>query len=89
MTQEEFDKAPKVERILYDKTGMLAKNHTDIIDAMTEYAESEVKKLNIFSVSQHRELLLAYQKWYDADMLNNQISSVEECVENFLANNCG
>lgn len=89
MTQEEFDKAPKVEQILYDKTGMLAKNHTDIIDAMTEYAESEVKKLNIFSVSQHRELLLAYQKWYDADMLNNQISSVEECVENFLANNCG
>ncbi len=62
MTQEEYDNAPKVEQILYDKTGMLAKNHTDIIEAMTEYAEGEVKKLNIFSVSQQRELLFDYEK---------------------------
>jgi hypothetical protein len=45
MTQEEFDKAPKVEQILYDCTGMLAKNHTDIIEAMIKYAEIEVKKI--------------------------------------------
>ncbi|MDX5583519.1 MAG: hypothetical protein QNK20_01120 [Aureibaculum sp.] len=50
MTQKEYNKAPKVEQILYDKTGMLAKNHTDIIEAMTEYAESEVKKLNISKI---------------------------------------
>jgi hypothetical protein len=62
MTQEEYDNAPKVEQILYDKTGMLVKNHTDIIEAMTEYAEGEVKKLNIFSVSQQRELLFDYEK---------------------------
>jgi hypothetical protein len=70
MTQKEFDKAPKVEQILYDKTGMLAKNHTDIIEAMTEYAESEVKKLNIFSVNQQRELLSQYN-----DYLNMQYQS--------------
>jgi len=51
MTQEEFDKAPKIEQVLYDCTGMLAKNHPDIIEAMTIYADSEVKKLNLHDVS--------------------------------------
>ena len=87
MTQEEFDKAPKVERILYDKTGMLAKNHTDIIDAMTEYAESEVKKLNIFSVSQHRELLIAYEDYLNEyHTKEDRIKQVDKYLK---ANNCG
>ena len=65
MTQEEFDKAPKIEQVLYDCTGMLAKNHSDIIEAMTLYAESEVKKLNLLDVSNRRELLLAFSNWWN------------------------
>jgi ribonuclease BN (tRNA processing enzyme) len=62
MTQEEFDKAPKIEQVLYDCTGMIAENHSDIIEAMTIYAESEVKKLNLLDVSNRRELLIAFSK---------------------------
>jgi len=51
MTQKEYDKAPKIEQVLYNCTGFLAKNHPSIIEAMTIYAESEVKKLGLFSVT--------------------------------------
>lgn len=50
MTQEEFDKAPKAEQILYDCTGMLAKNHPDIIEIMKLYVQSEVEKLNLANI---------------------------------------
>ena len=40
MTQEEFDKAPLLDQILYNKTGMLAENHTSIAEAMEEYAQN-------------------------------------------------
>ena len=39
MTQEEFDKAPKLDQILYDTTGMLVKNNKSIKEAMQKYAE--------------------------------------------------
>lgn len=39
MTQEEFDRAPKLNQILYDTTGMLVINHSDIKESMEKYAE--------------------------------------------------
>ena len=47
------------------------------------------KLLNLHSVSQQRELLLAYQKWYDDNLNICEIGSIEDCVEGFIANNCG
>lgn len=82
MTQEEYDKAPEIDKILYDKTGMLAKNHTGIIEAMTEYAESEVKKLGLFSVSQQRELLISFFNWYQDDQ--KELSNNETIIDAYL-----
>jgi len=42
MTQDEFNKAPKLDQILYDCTGMLVKNHPDIADAMQKYADQQL-----------------------------------------------
>ena len=39
MTDEEYEKASDLEKILYDRTGMLAKNHPSIVEAMEEYAK--------------------------------------------------
>jgi len=51
MTQDDFNKAPLIEQILYDTTGMLTKNHTDIIEAMNKYHEAKLKLLGIADVS--------------------------------------
>ena len=55
MTQEEFDKSPLLNQILYDKTGMLAENHTSIAEAMEEYHQAKLKLLGIGGVNQQRE----------------------------------
>ena len=47
MTQEEFDKAPLLDQILYDETGMLAKNHPSIAEAMEKYHQAKLKLLGI------------------------------------------
>ena len=39
MTQDEFNKAPKLDQILYDETGMLTENHPSIVEAMKKYAK--------------------------------------------------
>lgn len=51
MTQEEFDKAPLLDQILYDETGMLVENHTDIAEAMEKYHQAKLKLLGIAAVS--------------------------------------
>lgn len=51
MTQEEFDKAPLLDQILYDTTGMLVENHPYIAEAMDEYHQSKLKLLGIADVS--------------------------------------
>ena len=56
MTEEEYNKASDLEKILYDRTGMLAENHTDIVEAMDRYAD-KFKILNKHFVSQRSELL--------------------------------
>ena len=45
MTQEEFDKAPLLDQILYDATGMLVENHPSIAKAMEEYHKRKLKLL--------------------------------------------
>ena len=42
MTEDEFNKAPKLDQILYDCTGMLVKNHHDIAEAMQKYADQQL-----------------------------------------------
>jgi hypothetical protein len=58
-------------------------------DYMKRFKEIIDKLLNLHSVRQQRELLLAYQKWYDDNLNICEIGSIEDCVEGFIANNCG
>lgn len=51
MTQEEFDKAPLLDQILYDTTGMLVENHKSIAEAMEKYHQAKLKLLGIADVS--------------------------------------
>lgn len=51
MTQEEFDKAPLLDQILYDETGMLVENHPSIAKAMEKYHQAKLKLLGIADVS--------------------------------------
>lgn len=51
MTQEEFDKAPLLDQILYDTTGMLVENHQSIAEAMDKYHQSKLKLLGIANVN--------------------------------------
>ena len=51
MTQEEFDKAPLLDQILHDTTGMLVENHSCIADAMDKYHQAKLKLLGIADVS--------------------------------------
>ena len=54
MTQEEFDKAPLLDQILYDETGMLVENHPSIAEAMEKYHQAKLKLLGIGGVSDSR-----------------------------------
>ena len=42
MTQEEFDKSPLLDQILYDCTGMLVKNNKGVAEAMQKYADQQL-----------------------------------------------
>ena len=57
MTQEEFDKAPLLDQILYDTTGMLAENHPSIAEAMDKYHQAKLKLLGIDDVVGQSEQL--------------------------------
>ena len=50
MTQEEFDKAPLLDQILYDTTGMLVENHPSIAEAMDKYHKAQLKLLGLTDV---------------------------------------
>jgi hypothetical protein len=50
MTQEEFDKAPLLDQILYDTTGMLVENHPSIAEAMEKYHQAKLKLMSIADV---------------------------------------
>jgi hypothetical protein len=57
MTQEEFDKAPLLDQILYDTTGMLTENHPSIVEAMEKYHQAKLKLLGIADVVRRSEQL--------------------------------
>lgn len=57
MTQEEFDKAPLLDQILYDTTGMLVENHKSIAEAMEKYHQAKLKLLGIADVVGRSEQL--------------------------------
>lgn len=52
MTQEEFDKSPLLDQILYDCTGMLAENHPSIVEAMQKYADAQLLKTAVVGQSE-------------------------------------
>jgi N-acetyl-anhydromuramyl-L-alanine amidase AmpD len=87
MTQEEFDKAPLLNQVLYDCTGMLAENHPDIVECMQEYAKA--LQLLQANVSNRRELLKAFQDHYQSNKFNDE-RTFDWNIDNFLkAFNCG
>jgi hypothetical protein len=80
MTQEDFDKAPLLDQILYDTTGMLVENHKDIAEAMEKYHQAKLKLLGIADVSVNevpfnmQDLMLYYGK--SEFVFNSPISEV-------------
>ncbi len=87
MTQDDFNKAPLVEQILYDTTGMLAKNHTDIIEAMNKYHEAKLKLLGIADVSNRRELLIAvFEKMNRPQITMLEIGGYDKLADELLSN---
>jgi hypothetical protein len=56
MTQEEYNKAPLLDQILYDETGMLVENHQDIAKAMEKYHQAKLELLGIGGVINCTEL---------------------------------
>ncbi|MBE9468997.1 MAG: hypothetical protein IMY72_11860 [Bacteroidetes bacterium] len=81
MTQDDFDKAPKVEQILYDCTGMLARNHPDLIEAMTKYAQQQVGNIQRVSV-----LLFDFLYYVRNGTQDTPIKEIKEGIKTFLAN---
>ena len=81
MTEEEYNKAPKLDQILYDCTGMLVENHTDIAEAMQKYADEQ---LNILLVSKQRELLIAFAETITYQKYESITYNASSVVDNFL-----
>ena len=44
MTQDEFNKAPLLDQVLYDQTGLIASNHPSFAKAMEEYAKLKIEE---------------------------------------------
>ncbi len=88
MTQEEFDKAPLLDQILYDETGMLIENHPSIAKAMEEYHQAKLKLLGIGGVSQQRELLDLLTEIANSDTLYSNTRH-RIIARKLLKSNCG
>ena len=56
MTGKEYNKASELEKILYDCTGMLAKKHPSIVEAMQKYATAINKNVVLPDVINCTEL---------------------------------
>lgn len=85
MTQEEFDKAPLLDQILYDETGILVENHPSIAEAMEEYHQAKLKLLGIGDVSNRRKLFDKFYEWLDglSQAEYDDMSLTDKC-ENFF-----
>ena len=74
-----FNKAPKLDQILYDCTGMLVKNHPDIAEAMQKYADQQL-------ISKQRELLISFHAYIDETQGFAPKPLNERRVDNFIKN---
>lgn len=83
MTQEEFDKAPLLDQILYDTTGMLVENHKDVAEAMEIYHQAKLKLLGIGDIVGQSELLLDFVRWQNRS--SKWVTIPESMVDNYLA----
>jgi len=62
---------------------------TELNDGKIAVVQATEKLLDLFSVSQQRELLLAFLEFYHDDKYNTVNTTFSEDVDMFLANNCG
>jgi DNA-binding transcriptional regulator LsrR (DeoR family) len=58
MAAEDFYKAPLLDQILYDETGMLVENHPSIAEAMEKYHQAKLKLLSVGDVVGQSEQLV-------------------------------
>ena len=66
MTHEDFVKAPLLDQILYDMTGMLVENHPSIAEAMDKYHQAKLKLSRPHDVSNSAEYTRGYRDgWRD------------------------
>ena len=79
MTQDEFDKAPLLDQILYDETGMLVKNHPDIKDCMQKYADQQ---LILSGVTQRSEQFFALLRYTMPDQFTDV--ALKNIVKGFI-----
>lgn len=85
MTEDDFNKAPLLDQILYDCTGMLVKNHPAIKESMQKYADQQ---LILSSVGSRRRLLDDFYNKLD-DLTQgefDELSLTEKC-EKYLFKN--
>ena len=70
------------------KVGKAIHCHDTLLIFAKNYHEEQVKKLNIHSVSQQRELLISYTKYYNRKYKNNFDNNVSfgEIADDFLSN---
>jgi hypothetical protein len=78
MTQEEFDKSPLLDQILYDCTGMLAENHPSIVEAMQKYADAQLLKTAV--VGQSEQFNCDGCRWFNSCGLRIDYNNVR-CEE--------
>jgi len=62
---------------------------TELNDGQIAVVQATEKLLDLFSVSQQRELLLAFLEFYHNPKYNTVNTTFSEDVDMFLANNCG
>ena len=75
-----------------DELNKIIDRYTDGNYLIGKTAKEEMAKdiLALFNVSQQRELLLAFGKWYNNnDVIKPKSFVLSDDVEMFLANNCG
>ncbi len=68
----------------------MADDNKEMIEEIEAYVKKREEQLTLTDVSQHRELLLAYEIYNASeDDKENHMKYLENLVDTYLANNCG
>ncbi len=68
----------------------MADDNKEMIEEIEAYVKKREEQLTLTDVSQHRELLLAYEIYHASeDDKENHMKYLENLVDTYLANNCG